>query len=249
MNRKSIYLVIAAGLLASGMPASVSQAIIGGRNADTSQENFTVKFTLVTDPTPFCTGVLIATNWVLTAEHCIEYGNKKAADYFISTSNPTAGMSYKLASDSDYHRMPGGQHDVALLKLPDSVPAPAIPISRNRVNIFTDTPAKITGWGFTGPSVSPFSTAQQLQQTDQDTKAGCSDDEYLCVPTTNASAGPGEGDSGAPLHYYDSTGTAVLIGIFKGNDKPGRERYQAHAKIYTRYSVISDWVDRTISGQ
>jgi len=201
--------------------------IVGGQNAEENEYPWMVALTTKTDMNfVYCGGSLIASQWVLTAVHCIR---SEDATTGVTTDTPASEINIKLGehdtSDDDsetlimnvgvstyilhpdYAATDGLLNDVALLKLEKEVDLNTyIPVCLPPASTqYEGQTATATGWGtLTSGGVQP--TILQEVEVTVLTLATCTSNYDGIFTITSAmvcAADPGEdscqGDSGGPL--------------------------------------------------
>lgn len=225
--------------------------IYGGSEADASQSPYVVNLRKeVADATAYCGGSLVASQFIVTAAHCV----KTDVAVFASigsrySSGDSEGERIQVAesyvhpkydSESKTH-----EYDVAMLKLAE--PSGVTPIklcssdgSDNPVN----TTATVLGWGLNESGLLQ-DTLQEVSLRIISNKQCDTDYEYDGRITSDMlCAGVGEGkdtcngDSGGPLVAND-----VLVGIVSWGGKCG-----VAPGVYTRVSSVLEFIQGKIDG-
>lgn len=197
-----------------------------------------------------CTGVLIASRWVLTAGHC-------------TLGNSVLQLKHREESHEviDAITHPDWQNtlDVGLLELDSdaSVPPAAIAFGCGSQYIADGAAVQIVGYGATSPDGSQFND-EMREATTQIVDGDCSGDDWSCfVPGQELIAGhPGvdtcPGDSGGPLYVLSSVGP-LLAGITSRAANPGATPTGGDEQpcgtvpgLYVRVDGVVDWIEDTI---
>uniref|UniRef100_H3G6V7 Peptidase S1 domain-containing protein n=1 Tax=Phytophthora ramorum TaxID=164328 RepID=H3G6V7_PHYRM len=214
--------------------------IYGGSEADLGQYPFIVSLRFEPDGKTFCGGTLVASQYILTAGHCIK--TDKGQIYVSLGSEYGSGSG--SASAEQIKVSAGFQHlyDVGLLKLKTPVKRKtaklcAVDGSDNEVG----TMATVLGWGKTEDSSGAASPILEQLTIPVISNAQCGKFEkyvgrvtegMLCAGTGNGKD-TCNGDSGGPLLVDDD----ILIGCVSWGSKCGEQ-----AGIYTRLTYVMDYI-------
>jgi hypothetical protein len=196
-----------------------------------------------------CSGVLIASRWVLTAGHC-------------TLGNSDVQLRHRQEEHAVIDAIPHPDWDttldVGLLELgSDAIVEPATLAFGCGSHYVTDgAPVQIVGYGATGPNGSQYNAALR-EATTAIVDADCSGDDWSCfAPGKELIAGhPGvdtcPGDSGGPL-YVLTDGGPLLAGITSRAANPGatpsggvEEPCGSVPGLYVRTDALVDWIEDT----
>lgn len=250
--------VVTAGLMVAGGAAIVHaqvddgpDPIVGGEPAD---QTYPFMVSLQPNGSHNCGGSLIASQWVVTAGHCVTPGN---TGWRVRIGTTTWNSGGTLATVSQVSRHPSYtanpiRHDIALLKL--SSPVSQAPVSLGTVN-YTGS-GRLIGWGQTCPTYGCSSTPPaQLQQLDVTIAADstCSNQsndgfapatEICVVPRSGTSAC--WGDSGGPAIVPNGSGWLLIGATSRGlrstnncTDSPN---------VYTDVPAYLEWINQVTGG-
>jgi snapalysin len=193
--------IVALGLLVAAAPA---QAIVGGRE--------------VTETYPFlahlstgCGAVLIKSDWVVTAGHCVPAGNPRIS-VRVGSRNKNSGGTSRQAVQAYVHR----GVDFALLRLES-------PVSQAPVVIASSPPlinnvVRVIGWGQTCANCGGTTVARE-RDTVVTFENRCSPGGIDGVNELCTTAAACFGDSGGPMvRSPDVDGNWFLHGVVRGGD-------------------------------
>jgi trypsin len=211
----------------------------------------------------FCGGSLIASDWVLTAAHCVQGANPLNLAVAVGRtqlSSSTQGVRLKVDSvhiHPDYNKPISLAHDAALLHLVGTVSTNiATPI---RLAVESDdvwelagTPLAVIGWGTT--SVRKASYPDALQEVDvpvvDDGTCRTAYKTSLHAPSMVCAGAPNidscYGDSGGPL-FARNNGSPIQIGIVSWGNGCAKKRFPGvYSEVNNTESTgigIRNWIN------
>ncbi|MCB1398280.1 MAG: serine protease [Rhodobacter sp.] len=258
-----VSLALLLPLTAAPVPAQTSGPAVAGGSAVTQRQWNTHYRWVVALMSPdagraFCTGSLIARDWVLTAAHCVH--NRAPDDIVVAVNSRRLRTAERIAvagiHQHESHRQTGAinENDVALLRLASPAPDDITPValaSRAADETLTAdrSRAYAAGWGRTDQN-DPGSLSAALRHTRSTlrTRRFCQrqyDSEGLTIAGSMLCAGVWHdlgavcnGDSGGPLVSRTDAGP-VLIGTVMGGSDCGSTPPPA---IFSRVSRFVDWI-------
>ncbi|ETN17734.1 hypothetical protein PPTG_05468 [Phytophthora nicotianae INRA-310] len=232
----------------TGLTVNEEDRIYGGSEADASKYPYIVSLRKdEADDSTFCGGTLIASQYVVTAAHCVKTDENTIYASIGSAFGSGSGDGEQVKVIEGYrHPMYNKSehlYDVGVLKLEKEVSTDPIDLcagdgSDNEVG----SVATVRGWGLTENG------SQSLVLEEVNVKiisnAECNKEYSDRITEGMLCAGEGDGkdtcngDSGGPLIEND-----VLIGIVSWGGKCG-----ANAGVYTRVSYMLDYINDIVNG-
>ncbi|KAG1711578.1 hypothetical protein DVH05_008827 [Phytophthora capsici] len=237
-------------VLSTGLSSNQESRIYGGSEADVDQYPFIASLRFDPDGKTFCGGTLVASQFILTAGHCIKtnLGQIYASlgSKFSSGAGPGSTEVIKVVEGYRHPLYNNDKHlyDVGLLKLetPSSqktAPLCAADGSDNKVG----TMATVLGWGLTEDRKGSFT----LQEVNVGiiSNSECNKKYRNRITEGMICAGNGNGkdscngDSGGPLLAND-----VLVGLVSWGGKCGSK-----AGVYTRLTYVMNYINGILNGE
>ncbi|MGW6935275.1 S1 family peptidase [Lentzea sp. NPDC054927] len=223
MRNLLIGMAVGAATMASIVPA---HAIIGG---ETATESHTWIADLGhQDNGHGCGGGLIASQWVVTAKHCLPTVQKGSPVRVGSNDRLTGGTVVEVESVHE-----GDYGDIGLIKL--AHPVLEAPLTAGPMPV--SGPIRLLGWGMDAQENA--TSPRHLKQLDTKVLGQCGGDDEICVEQS-VEATACNGDSGTPA-VVDGKVVAVTS---RGPIGPcGGEGWI----VYTAVAPHHQWIEKTIA--
>jgi secreted trypsin-like serine protease len=267
MIRLAVFLLVAG--LTSVVQASIQPRIVGGKIASTGIWPSAVALQIVPNGNAslarLCGGNLIASNWVLTAAHCLS-DNTGVQDSFPADITVFAGQSNlrRLSRENVFtvrgifinpsYNSPSFSSDLALLELSEPTGQSTMPFGVDPVE---GELATVVGWGTT--QADPISgepiedtTSSKLREVSVPVVSSreCHS-AYDGITSTMFCAGLKEGgkdsctgDSGGPLMVQRGKQWQQIGIVSFGDGCAVAGKYG----VYTRVAMFNQWIRNTMNG-
>ena len=254
----AIAMIAAAAAPVSAAPAGDGPSILGGDPVAVGQWPTVVGVMVNLGPGQafYCTGTLIAPEWVLTAGHCVDatdLGTQQeltAATQIVFDSNDlwrVTGMRVRAAAtipSPHFDISTIDRYDVGLIRLATPVTdRTAIRLNRRVTDAPPGIAVTMVGFGRSTPTVSGLLYALAGKPSIACTTMNLSDAFLLCFDQQNGT-GQCFGDSGGPtLAMID--GVQKQVGIASFGNGTSCVSYAAQ----TRVDVVYDWIADQLGGE
>lgn len=201
-----------------------------------------------------CGATRIATNWFVTAAHCLDEPYdvtilKGGSELLTGPITEQAEASWSICHAAYEGVADGLSNDVALIRISDAqaakldrVPIASIVSPNADITPVSLPHAAMAGWGMTAPQGS---LSNVLLGTDVDVASV--GPALIRVRSVNG-RGPCIGDSGGPLFAEATDGKRYLVGVLSGVEQaPGRQACEGdYTARYTNLQGYKHWIDNVI---
>ncbi|XP_039553433.1 chymotrypsin-like elastase family member 2A [Passer montanus] len=260
-------LALASAAFGCGVPAypPLVSRVVGGENARPYSWPWQVSLQYYTNGkwAHTCGGTLIATNWVLTAAHCISSSMTYRVflgkyDLSVQEKGSVAVYPTKLIVHRNWNSQAvSNGYDIALIKLSnhvtlsDQIQLACLPPAQSI--LASNTACYVTGWGRLQTNGPLPDDLQQglLRVVDY---ATCSQPSWwgTIVKTSMVCAGGDgiisscSGDSGGPLNCQRADGTWEVHGIVSFGSSQSCNYYHKPS-VFTRVSAYISWIQQVMA--
>ena len=223
--------------------------IVGGDEATPGEFPFIVSLQASRH---FCGGSLIASNWILTAAHCVQGGGVRRVvigAHDLSRLEQAEVFQPKRVIPHPQYNATKTDFDYALIQLDGNSQFPPIRLASENLNEqeFNGNPPLLTvaGWGAT--KEGSWSTSRRLQKVNVPyvSLADCElsypgdiTSQMLCAGFPEGGKDSCQGDSGGPLVGYQN-GDAYLVGVVSWGRGCARPRYYG---VYANVAAQWHWI-------
>lgn len=177
-----------------------------------------------------CTGTVVAPQWVLTAQHCVEVPNLQRSVYVGTTREQQHREENKFTSDYAVWAPHG---DVALVHVTNALPQRLIREVRHTPVSFGEQ-GRVYGWGAGTGETLQYARAAVGKTSSGVRPQESQHDAFLVQYLDEATAG--RGDSGGPL-FIDGK----VAGVTSFKAPQGGGRYSLFASLHG----LGDWIAQT----
>ncbi|XP_053546009.1 trypsin [Bombina bombina] len=246
----NMYLLLVLALLSSTVQGRFSDRILGGKDCPVHSQPW--QASILYFDQHVCGGILIDTNWVLTAAHCeLPSLQIRLGDHNLNVYEGTEQFTYadKICPHRGFSRITF-DHDIMLLKLPSSVNLNAyvqlIPLGCPAPDPGTN--CIVSGWGTLTSPEETYPDVLQCVNVTTVSGSQCQEsypsdnitDNMLCAGVMEGGKDTCQGDSGGPLVCGSE-----LHGITSWGNTPCGEPNKPG--IYTKVCNYLSWIQETIS--
>jgi trypsin len=234
--------------------------IVGGQNA--VQGEFPYIVSLRTGSFGhFCGGSLIASNWILTAAHCVKGGSVDEVWIGVLDQKNSAGVEKIKPSKIIAHEKYNSgtmDSDFALIQLSQNSSYKPVALNEVEISVAEDDVAAeqimaiTAGWGALNESSQTLPNLLQKVSVPLVSKKSCNDksaydntitDTMLCAGYKAGGKDSCQGDSGGPLVVTNAAGETVLAGVVSWGEGCARANKYG---VYSKVSAAISWIKSKI---
>ncbi len=262
MKHKILLLLMPTLLIASGALASSPVTdralplppIVGGTEAAAGEFSFIVSLQSGSFG-HFCGGSLIASNWVLTAAHCMKAVSASSVTIkagLLNLHDENGVESFKPAKviiHPNYNKGKAHDFDYALVQLNGNSKYAPIQINKTEISLpdtEQESPMSITaGWGTTSSGGS-ISQALMKVSVPLVSQARCNEsypnqitNQMICAGFEEGQKDSCQGDSGGPL-LVEENGKQILVGLVGWGRGCAEPKYYG---VYSKVNAVADWIN------
>jgi len=242
--------------------AGPNMSIVNGEDAKECMWNWQVGLSDTASGRPWCGGMLISPEWVLTAAHCLE-GEPQRGVYVVAgqwnvrqrSGNEQTIRSAQWINHPSYDRWTTNW-DIGLIKLerPMQLNSCIGTVCLPTTDVAPGTSCIISGWGTLSPGGRSPTILQQAEVTvlsNQECRntgysSGQITDNMLCAQGRNSKGqitDACQGDSGGPLVCQSAAGTWNIYGATSWGRGCAGANYPG---VWSRVTASLDWIYDTM---
>lgn len=261
--KRSLLATTIAAFTASGAnAASYSARIIGGTDAPANTYPWMVSVQSKEDGEHFCGGSLVASNYVLTAAHCLEDTSADDVQVVVSEfdlENESAGEETISVKNIYIHSgyEDEGEADIALIELSSASSNSPLQVAGETLtnSLAVGTNLTVMGWGNTSTTGESFPNLLQEVQVPLADHAQCVTNyqevgstitnNMICAGLPEGGKDSCQGDSGGPLVLQQDS-SWYQTGIVSFGEGCAQENFYG---VYTKVSSYADWIAKVQAGE